>query len=50
MTHYVCPACGNTSEQASACVTDGCNMVGRDMLECHCTDELHGEIMEKQAI
>ncbi len=47
MTHYVCPSCGSVSEEAKACDTAGCNMIGNDMLSCSCEDGLHGEVMNQ---
>ncbi|MBX4204570.1 MAG: hypothetical protein KW788_00070 [Candidatus Doudnabacteria bacterium] len=50
MPHYVCPSCGSMSEGPQACETGACPMIGREMLECNCTDEQHGEIMGKAAV
>jgi len=47
MRHYVCPSCGSMAENPSACGTNGCQMIGREMLECTCTDGEHGEVMTK---
>ena len=43
--HYVCPSCGTVGEIPAACNTNGCAMIGQEMLQCACTDGSHGEIM-----
>jgi alkylphosphonate utilization operon protein PhnA len=46
MSHYYCPGCDETLSEIGACESDGCANQWEMMLECECSDDLHGK--EKQ--
>lgn len=46
MVHYVCPVCLGMANRAKVCETPGCASEGHDLVECHCTDNKHKEVLQ----
>ncbi len=48
--HYVCTGgCGGVAPQPGTCMAETCAKHGMPLLECHCTDEQHAEVMNAEA-
>lgn len=46
MNHYACAGeCHGMSDVANICHTPECSMNQKDMVECHCDDGMHSEVI-----
>lgn len=43
MKHYACPGCGESLPEIGICEKDSCPNQWEMMIECDCTDGLHGK-------
>ena len=47
MTHYVCTGeCGGVSDTPKSCDDKACSMHDKPLVECHCTDGKHKEVLK----